>query len=158
MKFIFIPLTFILIYSSLLASVDEGTAMEVFAGEYRFTDDFTGTDIYFIVDSTGDIALSDNDTYYEASTVINLLGNNYGPIGLPIMNIMLAGGSDEQTVTLHIRIYPKQYSFDDVAVGLIDFVYTENDGPNGLTFVNLLHKNKLYKVNSSGQIIQVEKE
>ena len=156
MKFFLVPFIFLLIQSSPFAAVDESRAMQAFAGEYFFIDDFTNEKIYFILDSSGEIAVDENSAYYEAATIVNVLGNDNGPNGLPIVNIMLAGGSDEQTITLHIRLYPKQYDDYDITARLLDFTYVENDGPNGWSFAEI-QNTKLYKTNSSGKFSEVKK-
>ena len=133
-----------------MASVNSYHAMNVFKGEYKFTDDMTGNEVTFKVDKKGVVTMNDNDTYYESDSAVNSLGTDLGE-GLSIMTVLLAGGSDEQTTTLHIRLYPNQN--DGTVAGLLDIVYFENDGPNNVTIASPEPKTKLFKRSKSNSFV-----
>ncbi len=154
MKILFCALLFLL-QSISYADVSPGHAKNVFSGEYKLTDQLTGSEINFEIKSSSAIELKENDTYYQAKTAINSLGNNIGPSGLSVMTIMLAGGSDEQTTTLHIRIYPHQET--RTKAELLDIVYFENDGPNDISSAQIWSKVKLFKKSKEGSFLEVEK-
>lgn len=144
-----------LISLSSFAAVNFHHAMNVFKGDYKFEDPFSGDEVSFSITKKGKITLKENDSYYFAKVNVNSLGNELGPDGLSIMTIMLAGGSDEQTYTAFITIYPQQ----DVTtqVRLVDFFMAENDGPNELSSIyreaiNLQKKDK--KTNKFIKIIK----
>jgi len=55
----------------------------------------------------------------------------------------LAGGSDEQEMTIVLRFVPIQDS--GISIKLLDAVYLENDGPNELSFSQRLNQLKVEK-------------
>jgi hypothetical protein len=148
-------LLFLFIQSYAFADVSPAHARNVFMGEYKFKDLLTGSEISFVIQNNGNIELKENDTYYKAKTAINYLGNDIGPSGLSVMTMMLAGGSDEQTTTLHIRIYPHQ--IDRTKAELLDIVYFENDGPNAGSSASIWSKVKLLKKSQDGLFVELAK-
>ncbi|EQC47263.1 hypothetical protein [Bacteriovorax sp. Seq25_V] len=130
---------------SAFGAVNKYHAMNVFKGDYKFKNPQTGNDVLFSITNKGEITLLENDDFYNAKVEVQSLGNNLGPDGLSVMTVMLAGGSDEQTMTTFIRLYPVQIDDkDSVKVAMIDAIQVENDGPNGVTFLTR-EKIKLYK-------------
>ena len=142
------------------AAVNHNQAMKLFRGQYKFIDHQHQEEVIFKISRAGAILLNvdDSTSYYEARTQVSSLGNGLGPDGLTVMTIILSGGSDEQTTTLLIRIYPKQEQ-GSTTTGLLDIVYLENDGPNKVTWASPTSKTKLYKRRSSKshQFIEVKR-
>ena len=131
-------LIFLLLQPYVFAEID---LLDVFSGRYRFTDQMTGEKVIFDIVERGEVFLDDSqDAYWNSTSIVNALGNEIGPEALPVMNIILAGGSDEQTGNLHIRLYLGGM----LEVRLLDVVYAENDG------YIFLQNIKLYKLRRKG--------
>lgn len=157
-------LTFLILSLSALsnpakADVNHYHAMNVFKGTYQYVDADNDITLQFTIDNRGQIALKKNNLYYFAKTNIGALGNQLGPDGLSVMTIMLSGGSDEQTETIFIRVYPKQDDKNSGAVvKLLDVVYAENDGPNYSSSVVSQPSALLYKQDASGKLAKVKRD
>ncbi|KHD89609.1 MAG: hypothetical protein OM95_02460 [Bdellovibrio sp. ArHS] len=69
-----------------------------------------------------------------------------GPDGLPFLQVYVILGSDEDTTTYIIRLFPKQDAEDRASLELVDVVKTVNDGPNSYTDVTVLKDAKIQKL------------
>lgn len=123
---------------SAAASVNTYHAMNVFKGEYQFNDPMTGEKVEFTITKKMKLVIKENDTYYEGRVHLMSHGLGIGPGDLPILTILLTGGSDEQTQSMVLRLYPEQDS--STVAKLLDAVFTENDGPNEITYIERYSK------------------
>ena len=155
MKKLKLTLVLMLVTATVLSAVNPYHAMNVFKGKYKFQDEITGELVEFVIDKSGSVKLVENYTYYVAKTTVNYLGNDLGPGGLSVMTVMLAGGSDEQTTTLHVRLFPEQHGTHGTVAKLLDMVMVENDGPNEVTSVQVFKAPKLFKQKKSGEYVEI---
>lgn len=139
------------VFQMSFAAVNYYHAMNIMKGDYQFTDPMTGEKVEFSISNKEKVTMKENDAFYFANATALQLGNDLGPQGLTFLTVMLAGGSDEQTSTLVIRLFPRQNYGDSSETGLLDVVYLENDGPNEGSYaesyknVKVLKKNKKTK-------------
>ncbi len=137
------------------AAVNPIHARNIFKGNYRLIDPVSGDQMEFTIDKKGTISSRSSDLYINPKTRIDSVSNGFGPGGVSILTIMLAGGSDEQDATLVLRLFPEENE-GRTKVVLIDTTYFENDGPNDSAYGEKYQDTKLYKQSAQGEWILVK--
>ena len=112
------------------ASMNQSDVMKVLKGRYQL--DSAGETLNFVIRSKGTILmLASTIDYVEGELQFTGSSNSIGPDGLPIANIILANGSDEETRDFHLLLTVEQdWSGNNHEIKLITVFSTFNDGPN----------------------------
>lgn len=137
------------------AEVNPVHARNAYAGAYRVTFMRAATGkpafIDFTVDANLVVKIARSQSEVSGTARMAYSNSEIGPNSLPILNVLLSYGSDEDTGELQLRI-GMQYGQSPVSQGkprsqivFLDLIETFNDGPNNMASVNRL-KAKLERV------------
>lgn len=142
MKKIFMLLA-LLISTQVFASLNSDELLKELAGQWSLK--VHSTDVKFLIRSSGDIKIisSAHNSFFNAQITFNNSTSDWGLDGLPVANIIISEGSDEDVRDIHFLVTGLQEG-DEVKLKKLATFSTFNDGPNDFSDVDSGYSFKKY--------------
>lgn len=127
MKKLIVFATMLLATLSAHASLNQDDVIKALAGQWTTRNDYG--DVKFLIRSNGDAQVISNGSYAQVKLVMNYLSSSWGMDGLPVVNIVVSEGSDEDVRDVHFLVTALQDG-DEIKIKKMASFSTFNDGPN----------------------------
>lgn len=128
MKKMIVLATMLFAAMSAQASLNQEDVIKALAGQWTTKTEYSG-DVKFLIRSNGETQVITNGSYADVKLVFNNSESDWGMNGLPVANIIVSEGSDEDVRDIHFLVTALQDG-SDVKIKKMASFSTFNDGPN----------------------------
>ena len=135
-----------------MASVGFDDVKRLMPADYILNVD--GDTIKFSIDSDLKVQMDIVNEDYEGILDINQVKSTFGTPILPIVNLSLNTGSDEESMTYVVRVSFEQNG-KSVLIRLIDIVKSMNDGPNEISTLYIIDDATLLRKSKNGKFVEI---